>query len=574
MRNGNTKKQPINEPEPRWTEKIYTDDSGEDFLGLRSVQGNITDYLLPGIITITPRARYYSFYSWLLHEYQKHHPAGMSLAKFIKRREQIFALANLLFDEESGYGERTSGMIGTRKLTQSLRAVDDKNRIPLNVDDYIGATYGGYSQFAGVMRSLEIIQESEDEKSDLYLLPKSKLLAASFEKAISETAYYKDRLNFDTANSIHRKILLEYGAKCYLSGLSKAPDRKPVLDVLFGFDAKDVLPDPQSILPRFGNMALSLGLMLDMLGQTKRVFNDIEFRRCSLYGACRDFPEYHPRSKLKTVFEHWRMFEIREYYVYALYEIWRYFLDILRREGPLSFEQFIDKLDRVDTARITSLLKIKKGSALSQIHLNSFIQTVLKQSDCMGGDFNASCVAYAGKYKTALTEDDLEEIILGEDTSQEESMLVSFLLLISIYLRLKGISETDQVGAWHWAKEGGTRRRSMALFVQRVDEYVRNERSLLDLMEWIFRDYIIAQHTIAALEKWRQRKVNTFHFSNNSGLYEWVRMDGNGFTASRFFQAYSMLIDLGLVEFDKADVPTLSRLGKETLSRVMEMLHG
>ena len=118
------------------------------------------------------------------------------------------------------------------------------------------------------------------------------------------------------------------------------------------------------------------------------------------------------------------------------------------------------------------------------------------------------------------------------------------------------------------------RRRSMALFVQRVDEYVQNDRSLLDLIEWIFRDYVIAQHTVTALEKWRQRNVNTFHFSNNNGLYEWIRMDGNGFTASRFNQSYAMLIDIGLVGFRDNGVPILTRLGKETLNRVSEMVHG
>lgn len=564
----------VNEPEPQWIEKIYSDDSGEDFLGLRSVQGNITDYLLPGVITITPRARYYSFYSWLLYEYQVHHPAGMSLSKFIKRREQIFALANLLFDEEGGYGERTAGMIGTRKLTRSLTAMGEKNKMLLNVDDYVDATYGGYSQFAGVMRSLELTQESDDEKSDLDLLPKSKLLASSFKKAISETAYFKDRFNFDTASFINRKVLLEYGKKCYLAGLVKAPDRKPILEVLFGFDAKHILPDPQSTLPRLGNMALSLGLMLDILGQTKMNFDDEEFRRCILYGSCLDFKKYRPNPKLSQILSHWRMFQIREYYVYAIYEIWRFFLDVLRTDGRLTFDQFLGKLDDVDTSRIGALLKIKKGRKISQISLNSLVKLVLQQSGCERKDFDAACTAYAGKYKAVITEESMLDLILGPDVSREDEMLLSFLMLISVYIRLKGIYNTDQSGAWHWAKEGGARRRSLALFMQQVDEYIREEKSLLDMMEWIFRDYIVAQHTITALEKWRQRGVNTFHFSNDNGVYEWIRMDGNSFTASRFNQAYSMIVDLGLVDFDEDGVPNLTKMGIETLGRVTEKMNG
>ena len=112
----------------------------------------------------------------------------------------------------------------------------------------------------------------------------------------------------------------------------------------------------------------------------------------------------------------------------------------------------------------------------------------------------------------------------------------------------------------------------MSLFMQRMDDLVQNESSLFDFMSWIFRDYIVIQHTITALEKWRQRDVNTFHFSDNNGVYEFLRMDGNGFTASRFLQSNSMLRDLGLIKFDDENVTRLSKRGKETLNAVLETL--
>ncbi len=76
-----------------WIEKIYKEEEGQDYLGLRLVQGHIVGHLLSGIITTTKRARYYAFYSWLLVEYaNRHHPDGWSFNHFI-RREQIFGLA-------------------------------------------------------------------------------------------------------------------------------------------------------------------------------------------------------------------------------------------------------------------------------------------------------------------------------------------------------------------------------------------------------------------------------------------------------------------------------------------------
>ena len=180
---------PSSNPLPKWTEQIYDEDSGEDFLGLRSVLTNITTYLLPGIITITPRARYYSFYSWLLHEYAEKHPESYTLSKFIKRREQIFALANLVFDSKKSFGDSTDGMIGSRRLTRHLAEHGNKSNIPLDADDYLKAAYGGYSQYSGVLRNLMVIDDSDEPGVDLQLNPSSKILADSYAQATLSTIH-------------------------------------------------------------------------------------------------------------------------------------------------------------------------------------------------------------------------------------------------------------------------------------------------------------------------------------------------------------------------------------------------
>lgn len=51
---------------PKWTKHVVTEGGGRDPLGLSRVSFLVTDYLLNGIITTTSRARYYSFYPWVL----------------------------------------------------------------------------------------------------------------------------------------------------------------------------------------------------------------------------------------------------------------------------------------------------------------------------------------------------------------------------------------------------------------------------------------------------------------------------------------------------------------------------
>lgn len=563
--------------EPTWIEKIYTDDTGEDFLGLRAVQGSITNYLLPGIITITPRARYYSFYAWLLHEYSDKHPKGMSLADFVKRREQIFALANLSFDNEDGFGDLTAGLIGKIKLNSHFKENLGKKEIPLSVDDYIGADKGGYGQYVGVMRSLGIIRESENPDFDMDLLTKSEKLAAAFQKSIQETKYYKKRHEFDVAESINQNMLYEYGEKCYLSGLAKAPDANVILEILFGFDAQYILPDPRSDTPIYGNMIGSLGLILDMLNQAREPFDESTFREWIMYGACSDYASYSPTGNIVPFLDHWRMYQIREYYVYSLYEIWDFFLDVMRTNGPFALDAFLNYLEeQVDPSHAAKFLKLKIPSRkLSKIRLNDIIDSLFEQSGIKAVNFDSACKVYANKYEVKANEKLIyDKISDGTIEAREDKFMAVFYVLTSIYIRLRGIQQTDKHNAWIWAKEGGVERRAMSLFVQQMEDYRLENKSLLQVLELFIRDYLVSQHTITALRKWWQRGVNTFHFSYENGVFEWIKMDQNAFTAPRFVQAYAMIRDLGLVNFNDFGVPNLTKIGKKTLERIQSKLGG
>jgi hypothetical protein len=411
----------------------------------------------------------------------------------------------------------------------------------------------------------------------LDLLPKSREIAHAFRDAIKGTVYFQNRTDYDTANSIHYDILLEYGEKSYLSGMAIAPDASPVLEALFGLDAKYVLPEPQQNLPTYGNMTGSLGLIVEMLDQSNQAFDDQLFRDCIMYGICSDFKQYQPSKRFEPIISHWRMFQLREYYVYALYELWIFLLDTLRRMGPLTFDMYRNYLDEgVDFSHASNILGLMLPEKKpSQIATGDFVRSLLHQSNVICDEFEEGCHNYTNRYDVIANEKNIQRLLQsGDFQHQEDRVLLAWCILASIYIRLKSIHLSENHNAWYWAKEGGARRRSMALFIKQMDAYVYENKSLLQTFEWLFRDYVLAQHTITALEKWRQRNVNTFHFSYENGLFEWMRMDVNTFTADRFFQAYSMIRDLGIVELDQSSVPFLTTRGKETLQRVLEKLGG
>ncbi|HRS75000.1 MAG TPA: hypothetical protein P5282_08680, partial [Anaerolineaceae bacterium] len=55
---------------PQWTTEIIENTvAGEDQLGIEGAAQSYQQEILPGIITVTDHARYYSFYAWILYRF-------------------------------------------------------------------------------------------------------------------------------------------------------------------------------------------------------------------------------------------------------------------------------------------------------------------------------------------------------------------------------------------------------------------------------------------------------------------------------------------------------------------------
>lgn len=554
--------------DPNWIEKIYKEEDGQDYLGLRLVQGHIVDHLLPGIITITPRARYYAFYSWLMVEYANHkHPAGWSLKKFIRRREQIFGLANVAFDDS------VVGLTGVTLFTEHWQTYCVATAVPLTASKYVEASHGGYSIYAGVMNALQLVYEKEDGGEEV--TKKGQALASAFAEAITPTTYYQNRHHYDSAESISPDVLREYGRYCHLDALPGSPDHLPTRDLLFALDAP-INPDPAN--PKtspLGNMRGTLGAILEMIKQTKTSVSASKFRHFALYSTCVDFPHYRPSSELEPIVSQWQMYQIRDLYSYALYALWNYFLHWLEGEEEAPLDDFLTHLqETIDLETVSQSFSISLLScSIANESLLTHLSRLLDCAHIAPGPFPQRCHDFAQLSQTPLNEQFFYDRLRRMATKKETLYpTTTWLILATIYLRLSGMSKEHM--AWHWAEHGGHRRRSLALFVAGMNEKIRTNATVLETLAWLMQDYIIAQHTIICLDKWRQRKANTFHFRYEQGWFTWVRKGRADLSASRIHQAISMLHDLALYNVDeKDDTVHLTDLGEETLNRVLTSYH-
>jgi hypothetical protein len=411
------------------------------------------------------------------------------------------------------------------------------------------------------------------------VLPQGQDLAEAFARTIQDTAYYRRRYEYDKASSIPRSVLVEYGHKCHLSYLDRSDDCRPTLESLFALNASDFLPSPGSDRSTRGNMKGTLGLILEMMSQAEGIFTEDDFREAITYGLCADYERYHPSPVLKPFLAHWRMFQLREYYVYALYALWVYFLQWLRLNGPQTLQVFYDHLsENIDLVKPCAMIgmPVPQGQA-SEWTLAAWMDALLDMVAIPPDDRENRCRAFAQQSSSPLNEHALYHLLSSADRDDASTYLgVTWLLLSTLYLRLCGLQEDDWEGAWYWARSGGARRRSMVLFVRDISARVAAGDTVLQTWSWLYRDYVVAQHTLTALEKWQQRKANTFHFNYERGSFAWVQDDSTGFSASRFRQAYDMLADLGLYETEsgRGSHPNLTARGVQTLRRILESCNG
>jgi hypothetical protein len=552
-------------PHPYWTEQIYKHETGEDFLGLRSVSANITGFLIPGVITITPRARYYSFYAWCLTEYRKNQSNNISFSRFIKRREQIFALANLVYEQQSGI-DGTAGLIGKIRLSRHLNENREGGQIPLNADDYLQAPNGGFNQYSGVFQNLGITTQSEDGDDDFLITNKCLLLSEKFSDSISNTKYYKERNRFDIAEKISLDTLEEYGDRCFLSNLKIGDDREAIEEILFAYDQCDsAMEEP------IQNMAGTFGLLLEM-AKLDLPLSDALFRQHILYGRYEDYGEFSPSKELTDLLNCWQVFQLRELYNHALYEIWIFFLHTLQQKGPLplsSFYQFLENEKGIQKI-LKDDLKFEISERINgEISLLDFVSQVTKSEDLFTKGIDKTIY---DKSTVANNEVELYKKIneAGKKHEDERNFWLALILLIKIALRLISIIPKEDSTVISLLEEGQYQRKSLKYFSDRVFIFLREEKSLIEFVRWIVENLIISQHIQTSLQKWQQREVNTFHFENNNGLYFFRKMDRNGLSASRFIFARNMLEDLGLIKQESDSMFVTTKLGKATASRIKE----
>lgn len=227
----------VPEPPVEWLEPSLRDIAGRDPLGLNTITTDrILPQLLPGILQLSERARYFSIYPWMLWLFaERKRPAtGDELDRFIRRREFELCLAMHLCKHCD-----VASAIGSRSAGPHVTAGED----PLQRGVSVESSKGGFGLYyrsplidLGAVAPVGTPMGPEAKPTPVEVLrridPRIPVLAESFHDAIKDTAYYE---HFERTNDpIPRDVLEDLSEHACLCRLRyRERERDAIRELVF-----------------------------------------------------------------------------------------------------------------------------------------------------------------------------------------------------------------------------------------------------------------------------------------------------------------------------------------------------
>jgi hypothetical protein len=553
---------------PEWTTRITnTDVKGEDHLGLEGVAQSYQQYLVPGIISTTNRARYYSFYAWVLYRYINDPDSPRTLAGFrdgyFKRYELAFIAGCYSHHRDRGY---VQSLVGSGRNNSKARRIWE-SRDPIQLGEhlgYFGNKLGGFGEYyRTVMREMGILADPDKPRWVYYLTDRGQRLAQAYEEAIRQTAFFAALPEAGELTQLSREQAKEYGARgCLCSETVKdSPDRSLLLDSFFRLERKD-RGDPHV------RRRLTLGLILDLVAKSQTAALRETLRPALYLEEYGTQNYYQPASALADTAARWRMVTVRHTYTTAIQALWAVFLERLRSvpEQCLTFEAFMSWVitclpDGVASMAVTNYLD----------HLCAAVGLTADWTHS-APDFHEAC-----RQDKEVDECTLYRRILDSEREAETLVPHALRILGQFFLRFYILS---QEGNEIWLEVANQNRLPISRFMRGLQERMaESDFTVADWLTWLYQEYCLSQHEAVALGKLRYNRYNTFKFYYQEQTFHWAANPAGyqvplRYPFLRLENGLTILEDLGLVTEAETGSCHLTTDGEQYLGRTLEVAGG
>jgi len=545
---------------PIWTKQIKLVQKARNPLGLSRISQYITAKLLPGITTLTIRARNFSFYCWAIKQISQYDiKFRKEFYKIISKLETSYVIAGLL-DAEKNF-QNAKGPIGRIKGKNRINKRPDEEKININfsVLEHPGGGYGQYYKNA-----MDLLSLTKTKDNRLALTSDGLELSEIFEDNIKNTKYYKEYLQED---EIPINILEEYGQfVSYLRLKENEKERDKICTIFFNKNQS------QSIIQDSRKITFLLILELFRIFTENNLnLTDDDFRNITYFGKTEKdgkIISYEANKKgLKNIILQWKFYQLQEYLILTLENLLNIFIESIneRNEKGLSKEEFIkNNEDFIVEFEDYCGIKCKDKKLIDIINL---ILEKIGVEKLYGVEarklFNKKL-----NLKSKNSELKLSKIITELSDSKKMKVRIShsILLLIIIMIRYKYLRETffEELSWIH--HDNASDNLSFITILKNIENQLLSS-SLLDFFIYVL-DKIIEQHNSIAFQKLKYRN-NTFRFEyrERTNKYYYKRSYYYERGSNKFNTIREIFEDLGLIE-KKKEKYILTTYGKNILEKL------
>lgn len=290
--------------------------TGQDHLGTQAPCVSIFSDLLPGITNVTARARYYSFYPWLLWSYGRRFADTNTdhLQRTLRRAECLFALiaarhGAVLEEHPDLHG---AAMVGREVLVPALEELGGDDSVLLSkhasVEEgaarYFKNPLGGLGQYYfGPMRDAGVLGGDTRTRQVKFTPERGQPLAEAFDKGNGGDDFFA-LLEKDECGLADLDRLTSF---CPCGLKHHAPERDALLE--FFFDRTGAQG------PEAHPRRMTLGLLLDLIRRgTRRDGTSLEseFRAAAYSGAFADASPWDLPDPMSRVRSAWGVYQRNE----------------------------------------------------------------------------------------------------------------------------------------------------------------------------------------------------------------------------------------------------------------------
>lgn len=526
---------------------------GLDHLAVQAPCINIYGRLLPGITNVTDRARYYSFYTWLVWAFDQdgHREFDEAFVDRFRRADCLFALIAERHSRTAGgnHEDHTAALVGRNTLSPVIAQLPDGGSIRLSDyahrnDDpsrYFMNKLGGLGQYyLGVLRELNVL--GGDAHSGLrYSAELGGEIARRFDLGVDRAAFF-EAVEKDAVSGADLDRLSSF-CPCGLV------DNKAEQDIMVQLlTAQGGFASPTA---RTRRSSLKLLLIIaDGLAREGEVFTEEIFRRC-IYSA--SFPNGRPipvAGAAKEILSSWAVYARNELLSVAVQGIFYAVLDAYQASGlRLASSQgvcnwFLEQPEA--TAAIAAISDGENFAALVASTRSSLLP--LEQTDHENHEVRLS--------------ERIKALSSGPKSETARSEILTASLGILIALASRGGDEQRPYQEFLFEKGYFQYYPSNLVSFFQLATGQWRDLTIDSLLGWLTRHWGIELHLSVALRKLRGQSQSTFRIRPGEQGFEVVAAPQAAATRPRFNQALRVLKDVGALELSDDKLWHLSTVGR------------